>query len=586
MPLSCRRRRDSDAHITPGADASGGLRTVALTGQPTPGQEAWSAFYRFYFPHGLGEGFYNCPSAKPGPTLNDLGQTAFSADWGGSLDSGIAGGRGVWSEGYTGSLRLVDRVDFDTSPYSRDIPNFAISNSGGLAWVHENHLMIDIGEESPLEINPNEHMAPDFDPPYEIRAAGWLEGARPVFAADGSVAFAGTTPWLRPPSLGALTGTGLYRYTPGVGVDIVIEGLESVDGVAEWGDIRATAGAHSGPVVAQLGHNGAQLVTSVGPNTHVAAAVGEIAPGTDGREFTFLNASTINQSGDIAFRGEVDGAHGVWTVAAGGEPSLVVSTDHTVPGDEFRFANEFRDFDYPVMNDHGQVAFWGVVGGATKPNTVWKTSRQGTLELVMASDDLVSWLPEGVFAGVHYSPAINNAGQAVFGVGVWGRVTTGFGLWAETVDGDLVNVVQEGELLDVSDDPSSPDLREVTSIGFSREGFNDRGEVAFYATFLDGTEGVFVSSVAAAPLSGVAGDYNNDGLVDAADFTVWRDAHSAGVEWLANETASPGVTDVADYAAWKAAFAAAASPAGVPEPAAWLTVMACGLTVSLRRRRS
>ncbi len=63
------------------------------------------------------------------------------------------------------------------------------------------------------------------------------------------------------------------------------------------------------------------------------------------------------------------------------------------------------------------------------------------------------------------------------------------------------------------------------------------------------------------------GDFNDDGVVDAADYVVWRD-HLGQAESLPNDT-TPGVT-TDDYNVWKAHFgetaANAASAAGVPEP--------------------
>jgi hypothetical protein len=71
----------------------------------------------------------------------------------------------------------------------------------------------------------------------------------------------------------------------------------------------------------------------------------------------------------------------------------------------------------------------------------------------------------------------------------------------------------------------------------------------------------------------LAGDYNRDGLVDAADYTVWRD--SLG-EFVANYNAADGdgngrIND-GDYALWKANFGGppagtASLSDGVPEPA-------------------
>jgi hypothetical protein len=71
--------------------------------------------------------------------------------------------------------------------------------------------------------------------------------------------------------------------------------------------------------------------------------------------------------------------------------------------------------------------------------------------------------------------------------------------------------------------------------------------------------------------AGLTGDYNNDGLVDAADYSVWRDGGP-----LQNETASIGVVDAADYTAWRTNYGATAAAVGVavPEPAGALLLVA------------
>jgi hypothetical protein len=78
----------------------------------------------------------------------------------------------------------------------------------------------------------------------------------------------------------------------------------------------------------------------------------------------------------------------------------------------------------------------------------------------------------------------------------------------------------------------------------------------------------------------LAGDYNDDGVVDAADYTVWRDNFDSNGP-LPNETASLGIVDTADFEAWKANFGAMsagsgqATTSGVPEPASWLIALVC-----------
>ena len=82
------------------------------------------------------------------------------------------------------------------------------------------------------------------------------------------------------------------------------------------------------------------------------------------------------------------------------------------------------------------------------------------------------------------------------------------------------------------------------------------------------------------------GDYNDNGVVDAADYAVWRDHLNSNFQ-LPNEVAgvSPGTVTAADYDAWKLRFGdtlsgsgAAAQAAGVPEPNSavlFLLALAC-----------
>jgi hypothetical protein len=66
---------------------------------------------------------------------------------------------------------------------------------------------------------------------------------------------------------------------------------------------------------------------------------------------------------------------------------------------------------------------------------------------------------------------------------------------------------------------------------------------------------------------GVSGDYNNDGVVNAADYTMWRDALGTSTT-LPNDT-TPGSVVQADYNVWVANYGQSASAAtAVPEPAA------------------
>ncbi len=82
-------------------------------------------------------------------------------------------------------------------------------------------------------------------------------------------------------------------------------------------------------------------------------------------------------------------------------------------------------------------------------------------------------------------------------------------------------------------------------------------------------------------LPSLQGDFNDDGTVDAADYTVWRDNLGAADESAINYAGDGlGGIDAADYAVWRSHFgaslsaAAAAQQSPVPEPSSWPMVVA------------
>ena len=85
-------------------------------------------------------------------------------------------------------------------------------------------------------------------------------------------------------------------------------------------------------------------------------------------------------------------------------------------------------------------------------------------------------------------------------------------------------------------------------------------------------------------VGGVLGDFNLDGRVDSADYTVWRDRR--GTNSLAADASGNGSVDQADYNIWKANFGLVAATGGgsigeaaaaVPEPATAVLVLLLAL---------
>ena len=97
----------------------------------------------------------------------------------------------------------------------------------------------------------------------------------------------------------------------------------------------------------------------------------------------------------------------------------------------------------------------------------------------------------------------------------------------------------------------------------------------------EATRGVVVYEAFTPP----AGDFNNDGIVNAADYTVYRD--NVGAAGLPNDNGL-GTVGVAHYNLWKANYGATAGSSSsvstaIPEPTT-LLLAAAALAGAARRR--
>ena len=120
--------------------------------------------------------------------------------------------------------------------------------------------------------------------------------------------------------------------------------------------------------------------------------------------------------------------------------------------------------------------------------------------------------------------------------------------------------------------PSAGDSFDILDWGSLNGNFNSLVLPSLAAGLTWDTSALYTSGVLSVAAAGVPGDYNGNGIVDAADYTVWRD-HLGQTFALPNRSsANTGPISTADYDAWKVNFGThAGSGAGasgaVPEPA-------------------
>ena len=125
--------------------------------------------------------------------------------------------------------------------------------------------------------------------------------------------------------------------------------------------------------------------------------------------------------------------------------------------------------------------------------------------------------------------------------------------------------------------------------GTGQVDFLNGGVISF-----DLPEGVFLTSALAESLLPLPGDYNDNGIVDAADYTVWRNNLGSDFDLSGNgneDGTSAGVVDQADYETWKANFGersnvgSGSAAASAPEPTSLLLLAIAGLLTLATRRR-
>ena len=515
------------------------LRTVVLTGHKTPGVD--ETFTR--------GGFH--------VSLNNLGETSFAARITGfnmPASSGPDERWGVFSEGGGSGLRLVAAQGEATSitgirftqvgtpfPVSRPLEGFndrgEVVFSGDLSPMVGSTVSIDQSNDRALfKWHPTQGLSTVvrtgkfFSAPFDTL---WFWDT-PFLNEQGTVAFVGRR---------LTSGFGqqfrsdtLFSYS-----NALSEGLTKDDPVFLGGPATtffgfeqnrlsfndqgqvAFVGALSGEEVTTENDRALFIGGGIGLSPAVSLREGDPASGTNSLErFTYFDLPILNNSNQIAFLA------GVAEPGATSSSAIYLRTDGSTTqvarvGDMLDGA-ELTHLSADVkLTDSGKVAFYGVLDPLTgaivgkKPNEGLEVVAIAGMATPEANATFTRFPNVGRFS-------MNDHGQIAFEATFESveNGTTGVGVFAQNRVGDLRLIARTGGLLNVSDSTDSQDYRVVLSVNLANSGLNDSGQVAFFASFTDGSSGTFVSDLtttaAARPTSLdyslPAGTELNEGAID------------------------------------------------------------------------
>jgi hypothetical protein len=508
------------------------LRTVALGGQQAPGAPDGVLFDPDLIYGGV------TPSTRI--ALNDAGQTAFRAALTGNGVTPGVNSIGIWSE-RSGSLALVVRSG-DPAPgtpetfASNNLGYYLVLNDAGQTVFYTTYTN-GIWSDRSGSLAPVVRVG---DP-----VPGLLSGDKFTFiSASLQLALnnAGQTAfWAGFGDAGVSTGNGIWSESSG-SLTLVARAGEQAAGMPRGVNFSSFITGST-----QLGLNDAGQVAFYATLTGTAVdstnnqgiwtdrsgslapvvRTGEHAPGTpSGVNFRTIRAArspALNNTGLTAFAATLTGSGvdssndvGVWSEGSGNLALAARAGEHapgTPSGVTFKGSSTLPfTFSDPVLNDAGQAAFNAYLTGSgvdlTNDAGIWLDDA-GTLKLVAREGDRAPGTPDGVNFTAFGPSVLNEDGQIAF---MAGTIADYFynGIWATDRRGALQLIARSGDLLEVA----PGDFRTIAGFSFyetdtlntptgnsdgRRSGFNNLGQLAFYARFTDETAGMFVSNRVAIP---------------------------------------------------------------------------------------
>ncbi|NOZ40407.1 MAG: hypothetical protein GXP24_09295 [Planctomycetes bacterium] len=248
----------------------------------------------------------------------------------------------------------------------------------------------------------------------------------------------------------------------------------------------------------------------------LVARTGDAAPGTElGTTYSnFVSDPVLNDSGQIAFLADLSRTSAYSPL----DTAIFVGTSDNVnlvarTGDAVGAISQHVRFSRilsPTINNGGDIAFSGVLQGSgidISNNNGLFIKSEGNLRLVAQKGEAVPDTELDVRFDWPSLPLLNDLGQVAFGAFLTGRDvdnTNNVGIFATDRAGNLRQIARKGDLFDVDPDPAVTDNRRIRFVRFPRDSqgsdgrprsYNNSGQLALRLDFTDGTQGIFVALI-------------------------------------------------------------------------------------------
>ncbi|MDB5328834.1 MAG: hypothetical protein JWM57_4403 [Phycisphaerales bacterium] len=447
------------------------------------------------------------------PVLNANGQVAFQA----SLTGGTSTG-GVFT-GLSGLLQAVALQNtaapngelYGTLYTSATTVTVNLNNSGQLAFISPltggtptSGIFTGTSAGTLQLVALQSNAAPAGGNYLAFAATGINAASSPVINPNGQVAFSSTLTGGSPSP-----GAGIFVGTPGTLQTVALLGGATPAGGVYTTALTAPVLNNNGQVafVSLLGTSSPQVLFAGAPGSLQSVMVqATTAPGTGGQLYGTPNSISYNDAGKISYTSSLTGGASTSGVFAGtpGNIQPVVLNNTVAAGGS---GGTYTSISNATVNKLGQVGFTSTLTGGTAASGLFQTTLGGTVRAVALAGDVD---PDGSGATI----ASFSSGEVQNGVGMVTFIAnlTGAGVTSGTnsvallagLPGFLVQIVRQGDIIDVNADPLITDSRTVSVIGLlinagGQDGkgvnFNDSAVIAYRLGFTDGSAGIFTSVV-------------------------------------------------------------------------------------------